>query len=150
MKKSLLILFLVLTTILSCEKDDICIEPNTPNLLITFYNKDTTDLKKSVTGLSVWIDGKEKIYDTKTLDSISIPIDINAENTHYKFASEDIEDDINFTYNRNDIFISRSCGYKTIFENFSIENYSQNWINSIEILNTTIENETTAHIHIYH
>ena len=58
-------------------------------------------------------------------------------------------DEISFNYNRNDIFVSRSCGYKTIFENLSIQT-SNNWIKDNLINNSTIENETSAHINIYH
>ncbi|NLP56943.1 DUF6452 family protein [Lutibacter sp. B1] len=160
MKKYLVFIFISIIAILSCEKDDICIEPTTPKLIITFYNKDTTYLKKQVKSLTVWANSKDSLYVNKSLDSIAIPLDVNSENTLYKFVSTefetdtddqiDTEDEINFAYNRNDIFISRSCGYKTIYENLTIESNTENWINSIVINNSTIENETATHIIIFH
>ena len=49
-----------------------------------------------------------------------------------------------------DIFVSRSCGYKTIYEDFQLDNSTINWIKDISSNNTTIENETAAHISISH
>lgn len=137
-------------TILSCEKDDLCIENTTPSLIIRFYDNDVkTDLKK-VSGLTVWADRKDSVYVNQSLDSIVIPLDLTQNNTRYKFSTNLIEDEINFTYTRNDVFVSRSCGYKTIFENLQINNNTTNWVKNIIINNSTIDNETAAHITIFH
>ncbi len=150
MKKYIIIIIVSFLAILSCEKDDICIDATTPSLIIRFYNNDIqTDVKK-VSELTVWADGKDSIYVKQSLDSIIIPLDLNQNNTLYKFTSNSIEDEINFTYTRNDVFVSRSCGYKTIFENLQIDSNTTNWIKNISINNTTIENDTAAHITIFH
>ena len=150
MKKYITIIIVSFLAILSCEKDDICIDATTPSLIIRFYNNDIqTDVKK-VSELTVWADGKDSIYVKQSLDSIIIPLDLNQNNTLYKFTSNSIEDEINFTYTRNDVCVSRSCGYKTIFENLQIDSNTTNWIKNISINNTTIENDTAAHITIFH
>jgi len=150
MKKYIIIIIVSFLAILSCEKDDICIDATTPSIIIRFYNNDIqTDVKK-VSELTVWADGKDSIYVKQSLDSIIIPLDLNQNNTLYKFTSNSIEDEINFTYTRNDVFVSRSCGYKTIFENLQIDSNTTNWIKNISINNTTIENDTAAHITIFH
>ncbi|HEY9170465.1 MAG TPA: DUF6452 family protein [Lutibacter sp.] len=150
MRKYLILLVILSLTLINCEKDDICIETTTPKLIIVFYNNDTTIIKKTVNSLTVSVDDKGNIYENKSLDSIAIPLDLTQNNTLYKFKSGAIIDSINFTYDRKDVFVSRSCGYKTIFENLKIESRSANWIKNDTIKNTTIDNETAAHLSIFH
>ncbi|MCF6168205.1 DUF6452 family protein [Lutibacter sp.] len=150
MKKNYAIIFVFLFTFLSCEKDDICVESTTPNLIIKFYDNDDQTVVKQITELTVWADSKDSIYVNKSLDSISIPLNLNENFTKYILESNTIKDTIKFTYSRNDIFVSRSCGYKTIFENFQIESNTTNWIKNISIINSTIDNEKAAHIYIFH
>lgn len=137
-------------TLTNCEKDDICIDTTTPKLIIVFYDNAITDKKTAVTSLTVWAEGKGNLYESKSLDSIAIPLDLNQNRTTYILDNKSFKDTIAFTYDRKDIFVSRSCGYKTIFENFQIESRSSNWIKNDTIKNTTIENETAAHLTIFH
>ena len=150
MRKYLILLFILSFTLINCEKDDICIETTTPKLIVVFYNDTIPATKKTVTSLTVWADDNGNIYENKLLDSIAIPLDLNKNSTLYKFKSDTIIDSILFTYDRKDVFVSRSCGYKTIFENLQIESRSSNWIKSDTIKNTTIDNETAAHLTIFH
>lgn len=50
------------------------------------------------------------------------------------------------------VYVSRACGYKSIFSNLDIdlEDDADNWINNIDIIETTIENENTVHVRIFH
>ncbi|NNF35371.1 MAG: hypothetical protein HKN68_14770, partial [Saprospiraceae bacterium] len=63
-------------------------------------------------------------------------------------------DTITITYDPDEIYVSRACGFKTIFRNFSItliddgDNWIQTFANVSE--NLTIENEEQAHINITH
>lgn len=150
MRKYLILLFILCFSLINCEKDDICIETTTPKLIIVFYNDTIPTEKKEVTSLTVWADGKENVYGNESLDSIAIPLDLTQNSLLYKFKSDTIEDVLKFTYDRKDIFVSRSCGYKTIFENLQIESRSSNWIKNDTIKNTTIDNETTIHLTIFH
>lgn len=150
MKKYITILLVSFVAILSCEKDDICLEETTPNLIIRFYDNDLQTEFKQVSGLTVWADGMDTIYLNQTLDSIVIPLDLTKDNTLYKFSANEIEDEINFSYSRDDVYVSRSCGYKTIFENIQIDSNTSNWIQNISINNSIIDNETSAHISIFH
>jgi len=149
MKKHIFHIFILLVAFSSCEKDDICIEATTPMLVIRFYDINNPKTIKSVNSLTVWALNKDSIYENKAIDSIAIPLNLNENSTVYKFQSATFIDEISFNYNRNDIFVSRSCGYKTIFENLSIQT-SNIWIKDNLINNSTIENETSAHINIYH
>lgn len=134
----------------ACEKDDICLLDTTPNLIIVFKDKDAVETKKSVSSLTVWVQDKDSIIVEQNLDSIAIPMDLNNDLTRYHFANSLSTDDVTFVYSRTDEFVSRSCGYKTLFSNLDIVNPTNNWISSYEIQNTSVENENTTHITFYH
>lgn len=150
MKKYLIIISIAIVSFTSCEKDSICIDPITPNLIIKFYDYEDPAIVKPVTSLTVWAKGKDSIYYQETLDSIVLPLDVNIDTTYYNFSSNKIVDQIDFAYSRNNIFVGRSCGYKTIFENFEAADYTTNWIKNIEIKNTIIENDSSTSVLIYH
>ncbi len=150
MRKYLILLFILCFTFINCEKDDICIDTTTPKLIIVFYNDTIPSVKTAVTSLTIWAEGKENIYENKSLDSITIPLDLNQNRTTYILDNKTSKDTISFTYERKDIFVSRSCGYKTIFENLQIESITDNWIKNDTLKNTTIDNETAVHLTIFH
>ena len=141
-----------LTTLLSCEKDDICVEENTPSLIISFYDNDDHEQLKKLTNSYIWVVGMDSLnnYNNNSLDSIAVPLNLSENATKYIVENNAIKDTIEFNYSRKDTFISRSCGYITIFENLAIGNNTTHWIKDTEILNATIENETFTHINIYH
>ncbi len=152
MKKYITIIIVSFLAILSCEKDDICIEATTPSLIIRFYdNNIQTDLKKVLLD-SVWSIDRNGIeqYKGVSIDSITIPLNLNENSTTYIIENNSVKDTIKFNYDRDDVFVSRSCGYKTTFKNLQIESNSTNWIKNININYTTIENDTAAHITIFH
>jgi len=150
MRKYLILLVILSFTLINCEKDDICIETTTPKLIVVFYNNDIPATKKEVTSLTVSAENLGNIYENKSIDSIAIPLDLTKNSTLYKFKSGTITDSINFTYDRRDVFVSRSCGYKTIFENLQIESRTTNWIKNDTLKNTIIDNETATHLTIFH
>lgn len=161
----------------SCERDDICsaTTPTTPNAIITFYDVANIETLKSVTGLRIIGDGQEDALPTVnvvTTDSITIPLRTNMNSTKYTFhkdysfddngtpddSSDDViggnPDVVTISYAPDQIYVSRACGYKTIFRNFSIdlEDDGDTWIQTILNVtdNITIENENQAHINIRH
>ena len=150
MRKFILLIILGILVIGSCEKDDICIEPTTPNLILRFYNLDSITTLKKVDNLKVWVTGKDSLYINQTIDSIAIPLDIDTDKTTYNFSENNVIDSVVFTYSRENVFVSRSCGYKTIFNNLKVNTYSTNWIKNIIIKNDTIKNETASQITIFH
>lgn len=64
------------------------------------------------------------------------------------------QDRIVINYSRRQVFVSRACGFKTIFENvtLNITPDTDNWMLSRQPLidNQSVENETTAHFSISH
>jgi len=157
MKKYYLLLSIIALLISSCEKDDFCIEPVTPNMIIRFYNATNITHTKPVTDLSVYSEGFDELYTNANLDSILIPLDVTSNQIIYNLSSESNLDVITINYDIEEVFVSRSCGFKAIFNNVSISSdISNDWIigltetleNTITI--PTIDNETAAHVKIFH
>ena len=55
-------------------------------------------------------------------------------------------------YESENIYVSRACGYKQIFNNLGIdlEPDPSNWVINSEILSTTVKNKNEAHVKIFH
>ena len=69
----------------------------------------------------------------------------------------DNEDFLQFDYTRQNVFVSRACGYKTIYELNSPNGVTLTdtatpdllWIRNISVQTTNIETENEVHIKIY-
>jgi hypothetical protein len=176
-KRFLFILLCGMVVLVSCERDDICsaTTPTTPKAIVTFYDVANQESLKSVQGLRVIGEGQESPVSTLnvvTTDSIAIPLRTNMNSTTFVFhknytiddndTPDDDSDDIiggnpdtlTITYDPEEIYVSRACGFKTVFRNFSIvlEDDGDNWIQTFTNVsdNLTIENEEQAHINITH
>ena len=167
MKKYITFFTLLISILTSCEKDDICLEEITPKLIIRFYDfEDTSELKK-VLNLKVQIEGIDGNYTDESIttltDSIAIPIKVTDDNTKFILTITQIADDettsenedtFELVYTRVDEFVSRSCGYKTLFHNteIPIEYVGGSWIDSIKVIDReqNILNEKSAHVKIFH
>ena len=150
MKKYILFLVLIFLVAASCEKDDFCIDPITPELVIRFYDNDNQTSTLVVTDLTVWPEGRDTILLNQNLDSIAIPLDVNNPETIYNFQSGDLIDQMTITYTVDEIFVSRSCGFKANFTDLDANLESSNWIQAFAIISTTVEDESAAHIEIFH
>ncbi len=166
----ILALFFGMITILTmgCEPDDICPEstPTTPNLIIRFYDILNQDSKKNVFNLKVQGVGNENPltnYNVVTTDSIVLPLKTDANTTQYSLHKEysnldnilgGNEDIITINYSTEQVYVSRACGYKTIFKNvtLTINNDGDNWIQSKESINDnqSVEDEKAAHFKLFH
>ncbi|WP_196893205.1 DUF6452 family protein [Aureivirga marina] len=152
MKKYIFIFLSLITIFISCDRDDICTDATTPRLIIQFYNNIDRTEKKQVTNFYIWAQDRDSLpdYFGVNTDSIAIPLDVTEDFTNYLLSNNELVDNVNLTYNRADVFVSRSCGYKTIFDELEIPNFSTEWIKEIEILNNNVEDESETHINIYH
>jgi hypothetical protein len=176
MKKGIILFMMLLSAsyFISCEKDDICAEgtPTTPSLVIRFFEDTNRSQPKNVTNLRVIAEGMETgvpfgTTDVTSASTIQIPLRTDADQTVYRFIHRATatdgttnEDRITFNYTRNEIYVSRACGYKTHF-NLTSTNpdvaavYDPGtdgpWIaaDGITIERTNIEDENEAHINIY-
>lgn len=149
MKKYFFLLLLTIITISGCEKDDFCIDEITPNLILRFYDTDNPTTTLAVTDLTIWPEGRDTIVNSQTLDSVAIPLDVNTGQTVYNLSMGTTVDQITIDYTVNEVFVSRSCGFKAEFSDLTATP-TTNWIQSLALPTTIIENESAAHIQIFH
>ncbi len=150
--KKILIMFLIIFTISSCQ-DEFCLEGTTPNLIITFYDKNSDEEEAKPIELILSANSLEDFFTGIATDSISIPIDTQNNTVTYRLSILDSigsEEEINISYIREDVFVSKACGFKTVFKDFSFSSTKNNWINKTEQVVTEITNETQTHVKIFH
>ena len=154
-----ILLFLVMHNIISsCERDDICIDEITPHLILRFYNNENRDNTKNANFISAKIVGVENdSISLSARDSIALPLKVTEVSTQYIITIKNRDNSINrdtltVNYEHENVFVGRSCGYKTIFSNatYTLQTGSENWIRDIESITQTINNEKAAHVKIFH
>lgn len=168
MKKILAIsaILMILISFSGCEKDDICVDGDTPLLVIGFYDINDTTTAKKVTKLRVAGLDQEftvsSVADRTDLDSIAVPIRINNPSTSFVLISNSASnssneeignaDVVTFNYETKEVFVSRACGFIANYENLNgtLTTDPDNWIKGIEIVQTTINDQATAHVKIFH
>jgi hypothetical protein len=169
--KKIIALLLLCIAVTNCEKDDICSSDTgtTPMLILRFYDITDQEQTKQVPNLLVYgLDdaGERVLFDhigmvAANTDSIAIPLRTDVNTTrfvlHRDFENDDFNtgnlDVITANYNGEEIYVSRACGYKTIFNDLALdlEPDGDNWVINSEILNDRkVENETKAHVKIFH
>ncbi|MET0946029.1 MAG: DUF6452 family protein [Flavobacterium sp.] len=168
MKKiSSLYLVVILSIFFSgCEKDDICdaTTSTTPRLIIEFYdNDDQTDLKNVI---NLQATGEGAVGTPLTFiakSKIELPLKAADITTKYSLVltAADLTtstDILEFNYSHEDIFISRACGFKTVFALNGTSPFvlngnplltAGNWIKDIEVIQPNINDENETHIKIY-
>ena len=177
LKGTILLIFLsVAIMTLSCERDDICpaSTPTTPNLIIEFYDFANQESVKFVPQIRVQGINNDIVlegYEAVNADDLILPLRTDTIATQYSLRSnysnndngtpDDPSDDfpngnediITINYTTEQVFVSRACGYKTVFRNITlnIEPDSDNWILSKQSVtdNQSVEDETTAHFYLF-
>mgnify|MGYP000017216919 CR=1 FL=1 len=168
MRSNLILILLVgFVAIVSCEKDDICVDADTPLLVLRFYDFENQTEFKSVSSLRVIGVGVDTLTvntftDRTALDSIGIPLKIDDTGTTFNFVSDSADDEngmetgnndnLTFAYTTKEDFKSRACGFTVTYEDLtnSLEADADNWIKQIEIDTTIVANTASAHVKIFH
>ena len=122
MKRIIMLLCLVMA-FSGCEKDDICVDETTPQLVLEFYDISNPTVLKNVVNLKVTGDGMTDALNTfNGVSTISLPLKTNEDTTKYHLllnsngSTASNEDVLEFNYTRENVYVSRACGYKTVFE----------------------------------
>lgn len=180
MKKIFCLLLLIAFTLPGCEKDDICdgATNTTPRMVVEFYDAANRATLKKVTNLKVIADGMENgvvFNPTATGDNqylvndskLKLPMNTAADLVKYKFILNATNeafintDTLQFNYFRNNVFISRACGYSIFFSlhhavdapayilNDNSPDGPEAWIKDIDVLNYNLTNENETHLKIY-
>ena len=161
-----ILLFIGILAVASCEKDDICVEGDTPLLVIEFYNINDTSALKTVPTLRVVGVGQNvtvsTVADRTALNTISIPLktDVDVTSCIMSSASASAEDGsetgnidtVNFSYKRLEDFLSRGCGFVVNYDSLqaNVSADTNNWIKDIEIIRSQVINSDSTHVKIFH
>lgn len=152
---------LVAVSFWNCEKDDICAEgtPVTPRVIIEFFDAADPETPKNVTNLGVIASGFTEGFAFNGTNKIEVPLRTNVDTTDLDFVLNGADNDpandetitLTFNYERSNVFISRACGYKTIFNLTEVlpNDFSGTWISNLTIEQPNIINENETHIKIY-
>ena len=164
---SIIVLNIIVLYLSSCEKDDICPEgtPTTPSLIIEFYNKDNREILKTI-NLEYFAEGFADV-DTITSSRLELPLRVDADNVKWSMTYVYTPttgnvirntDFMEFNYERNELYVSRACGYKTIFaldpdtdDTALTDSPAEDgfWISSFSVETLNIDNEDETHIKIF-
>lgn len=161
MRKIVLFVLLSIGLFSACEKDDFCIKnPITPNLVLRFYDANDRETIKPVKRLSIWVALKDTIaaYKSINIDSVAIPLNSIDSKTIYHLKMNNSDGSIannqtatfTITYTAQEEYVSRSCGFKILFNDVTFES-DNTWITDFtpETL-TKIDNQNGAHVQIFH
>ncbi|MBC2840801.1 hypothetical protein H7F20_15765 [Robiginitalea sp. SC105] len=157
---------LLIACLSGCEKDDICVDGDTPLLIINFYNSEDPSAAKNVTRLRVIGlgngDAVGTFSDRSNLDSIGLPLRSDQPSTGFVMIrnsqddSEGIEtgnrDTLYFDYALSDAFISRACGFVTNYVELQarLQADASPWIDSVRVVTSSVQSIQTTHVAIYH
>jgi hypothetical protein len=162
-KKRILLLVFFIGIISACEKDDFCIEnPVTSKLIIDFYDDTNRETLKKVERFSIIaVDQPDSLFRNVSTESrISIPLNSLTNETVFKLKkntttngakADNLIAIFTITYDKREEFVSRSCGFKVVFNNLTFSSETNSWIT--DFTPTTVINlddQSEAHVQIFH
>ena len=154
MIRGLHLILISLILILSCEKDDICIEGsvNTNRITIGFLDYET----KNSIGISLVniksINNDSIIHERFSQDILKLPLKVNSNKTQFLFDNKETLDTLTIYHQSIHQYLNRSCGY---ISNFLINNQTEiikstGWIREITVEKDSIFNEEKTNIFIHY
>ncbi|MEQ5790502.1 hypothetical protein J4E06_05530 [Muricauda sp. NFXS6] len=172
MKKIIPILLIAATLyfVSSCEKDDICVEGDTPLMVIGFFNIDDTTAAKRVPSIRIRSIDIDSVLSNASFsdrsnspDSLQVPLRSNATTTMYQIISNSADDDetdqetgnidtLTISYELGEAFISRACGFVVNYNKIAVTvpESAENWIQDIKVVQPNVENTNNIHVKIFH
>ena len=140
--------------IISCEKDDICIEgsDNTNRITIGFLDNETKN-PTGITLINVKSIGNDSIiHEVFSGGSIKLPLKVNSNKTQFIFDNKEAIDTLTIYHQSIHQYLNRSCGYKS---NFLVNTQTEitkktGWIREITVVKDSIFNEEKTNILIHY
>ena len=140
--------------IISCEKDDICIEgsDNTNRITIGFLDNETKN-PTGITLINVKSIGNDSIiHEVFSGGSIKLPLKVNSNKTQFIFDNKEAIDTLTIYHQSIHQYLNRSCGYKS---NFLVNTQTEitkktGWIREITVVKDSIFNEEKTNIFIHY
>lgn len=171
---SVSLLFVLSCYLLSCEKDDLCAEstPTTPRVVLGFYSRTNAVEERTVTLLEVFTEGSQDTIQLGNVQQVALPLRVdgtttkwgltyNRQDAGFPSGYDTNTDFLEFRYTTREEYVSRACGFKTLFTleddsdalpNPALSNIpgdTRFWITDTEILSNNIENENDIHVKVY-
>lgn len=150
----------------SCEKDDICVEGDTPLLVLEFFDAANPTANKNVTALRILGEGQSSAVNTfsdrSSVNNVQIPLRTETDVSTFLIISNSATNDsgqetgnidtLTFNYERIEDFVSRACGFIVNYDSLTtdLQPGSGNWILDIEIVRANITNSDSTHVKIFH
>ena len=159
------LILILLLPFLGCEKDDICVDGDTPLMIVRFYDAAEPTAFKQVSGLRVVGIGNgnpvNTITDRTATDSIGLPLQLDQGITSFAFILNSADEDemetgnsdtLSFQYDVQSQFISRACGFVGNYDNLqhTLTPDNESWISSVEITQAMVQFSDSAHVKIFH
>lgn len=165
--KRYFLVILILIGFSSCEKDDICEGfIATPNVRIEFYNKSNSTVLKPFYKIECYVEPQFATDSLKVIEfynksEIQLPLKISENQTVWHLKVTEIinndtiqkTDRLIFDYDPQAEYVSKACGYKTVFNNLSTSLNNNGiglWITNYTPLTNNIINEENSHAKIYY
>jgi len=150
----LLKILLTFSVLISCEKDDICIEgsENTNRVTIGFIDNES----KNPTGINLslikGVNNDSIISEGFSGAELKLPLMVNSNQTKYILEQNEIRDTLIIFHQTSHQYLNRSCGFKS---NFLIKSDTEiikesGWIREISIVQDSIFNEEKTNIFIHY
>ena len=150
----LLKILLTFSVLISCEKDDICIEgsENTNRVTIGFIDNES----KNPTGINLslikGVNNDSIISEEFSGAELKLPLMVNSNQTKYILEQNEIRDTLIIFHQTRHLYLNRSCGFKS---NFLIKSDTEiikesGWIREISIVQDSIFNEEKTNIFIHY
>jgi len=157
-------------TLSRCEKDDICAEgtATTPKMVIDFYEYLNPSVRKNFKKIEIIeIDSPNRVLVFENANKILLPLRTDSSQSNYIFKLTYInintevtnEDLIEIRYTKDDLYLSRACGYISNFTlesseplhpNPDVTDYGNDelWIKEYIVRQSVITNENETHLDI--
>lgn len=162
--KKILLLLLIGFFFSGCEKDDICDAetPTTPKVVLEFYDIANPTVLKNVVNLRIYNSDFTFGFGFTNASKGKLPLKTFQDSAAFYFVqngnidptTDDNSDEVTFNYTRRNVYVSKACGYKTLYtldatNPVVVTADSNNWIQNVTISQPNIENENETHVKIY-
>ena len=140
--------------LISCEKDDICIEgsQNTNRVTIGFIDNESKSPKGINLSFIKGINNDSIIGEGFSGIELKLPLMVNSNETKYILEKNKVKDTLIIFHHTKHLYLNRSCGFKS---NFLIKSDTEilkesGWIREITIVKDSIFNEEKTNILIHY
>lgn len=142
----------LISVLIGCGEEP-CYDDTQVFLNVSFQTiVDSTGQPKDTVFDSLFVAGIGSPYKLKyTGSDYNLILDLNDDFTqfNFEFNYEDSADQIVFTYQRRPYLVSHECGFAMFFDSLNVEAFTNNFIDSVEIISNTVDDIERENIKIY-